>query len=141
MSDSFRPSRLWPTRLLCPWDAPGRNTGLGCHALLQGTFPIQGLNPGFPHRRWILYLLSQQGSHYMFIDTCRYLCINIERTKCIMLSVLSFIKSNHRLCFPGGSEWRSHLSMITRLGLVVQKYRLKYSVLLKHYIVLLLTKK
>ena len=27
---------LWPTRLLCPWDSPGKNTGVGCHALLQG---------------------------------------------------------------------------------------------------------
>ena len=28
-----------PTRLLCPWDSPGENTGVGCHALLQGIFP------------------------------------------------------------------------------------------------------
>ena len=35
---------LWtvPTRLLCPWDSPGKNTGVGCHALLQGIFPAQG---------------------------------------------------------------------------------------------------
>ena len=32
------------TRLLCPWDSPGKNTGVGCHALLQGIFPTQGLN-------------------------------------------------------------------------------------------------
>ena len=42
LSDSLRPYRLYPTRLLCPWDAPGKNTGLGCHALLQGIFPTQG---------------------------------------------------------------------------------------------------
>ena len=38
---------LWDpmsTRLLRPWDSPGKNTGVGCHALLQGIFPIQGLN-------------------------------------------------------------------------------------------------
>ena len=35
---------LWLTRLLCPWGSPGRNTGMGCHFLLQGIFPIQGLN-------------------------------------------------------------------------------------------------
>ena len=34
------------TRLLCPWDSPGKNTGGGCHALLQGIFPTQGSNPG-----------------------------------------------------------------------------------------------
>ena len=32
-------------RLLCAWDSPGKNTGVGCHALLQGTFPAQGWNP------------------------------------------------------------------------------------------------
>ena len=33
-----------PSRLLCPWDSPGKNTGVGFHALLQGIFPTQGLN-------------------------------------------------------------------------------------------------
>ena len=32
-------------KLLCPWDSSGKNTGVGCHALLQGIFPIRGLNP------------------------------------------------------------------------------------------------
>ena len=36
------------TRLLCPWDSPGKNTGVGCHSLLLGIFPTQGLNPGPP---------------------------------------------------------------------------------------------
>ena len=35
MSDSVRPHRLQPTRLPCPWDSPGKNTGVGCHCLLQ----------------------------------------------------------------------------------------------------------
>ena len=35
MSDSVRPHRRPPTRLLCPWDSPGKNTGVGCHFLLQ----------------------------------------------------------------------------------------------------------
>ena len=35
---------MLPTRLLCPWDFPGKNTGVGCLALLQGIFPTQGLN-------------------------------------------------------------------------------------------------
>ena len=36
MSNSVRPHRRQPTRLLCPWDSPGKNTGVGCHFLLQG---------------------------------------------------------------------------------------------------------
>ena len=35
MSDSVRPHRLQPTRLPRPWDSPGKNTGVGCHFLLQ----------------------------------------------------------------------------------------------------------
>src|SRR5574337_888518 len=35
MSDSVRPHRRQPTRLPCPWDSPGKNTGAGCHFLLQ----------------------------------------------------------------------------------------------------------
>ena len=45
MSDSLRPHGLQPTRPLCPWDSPGKNTGVGCQALLQGIFPTQGMNP------------------------------------------------------------------------------------------------
>ena len=45
MSDSLWPYGLYPTRLLCPWDSPGKNAGMGCHALLQGTLPTQGSNP------------------------------------------------------------------------------------------------
>ena len=56
------PHGLQPARLLCPWGSPGKSTGVGCHALLQGIFPTQGLNPGLPHCRWILYHLSHQGS-------------------------------------------------------------------------------
>ena len=37
MSDPLRPEGLQPTRVLCPWDSPGRDTGVGCHALLQGS--------------------------------------------------------------------------------------------------------
>ena len=44
-------------------DSPGKNTGVGCHALLQGIFPItQGPNPGLLHCRQALYHLSHQGS-------------------------------------------------------------------------------
>ena len=44
VSDSVRPHGLQPARLLCPWDSPGKNAGVGCHVLLQGIFPTQGQN-------------------------------------------------------------------------------------------------
>ena len=49
VSNSLRPHGLQPARLLCPWDFPGKNIGAGCHFLLQGIFPTQGLNPGLLH--------------------------------------------------------------------------------------------
>ena len=51
--DSLQPCGLY-ARLLCPWDSPGKNTEVGCHALLQGIFPTQGSNPH------LLYLLHWQ---------------------------------------------------------------------------------
>ena len=47
--------------------SPGKCTGVGCCALLQGIFPTQGLNPGFLHCRQILYWLSHQGSPKIII--------------------------------------------------------------------------
>ena len=38
VSNSFRPHGLWPTRLLCPWNFLGKNTGMGCHFLFRGSF-------------------------------------------------------------------------------------------------------
>ena len=43
-----------------PWDSPGKNTGAGCHSLLQGIFPIQGSNLGLLHCRQILYSQIKQ---------------------------------------------------------------------------------
>ena len=51
-----------PNRLLYPWDSPSKNTGVGCHFLLQGIFPTQGSNPRLLHCRQILYSLNLQGS-------------------------------------------------------------------------------
>ena len=63
MSNSLRPRGLYPTRLHCPQNSPGKNTGVGCYEFLQGIFLIQGSNLGLPHCRQILYHLSHQGSH------------------------------------------------------------------------------
>ena len=57
MSDSLRHHGLYS-----PWNSPGQNTGIGSCSLLQGIFPTQGLNPGLPHCRRVLYQLSYQGS-------------------------------------------------------------------------------
>ena len=56
VSDSLQPHGLWPARLLCPWNSPGKNTGVGCHFFLQGIFP------SLLHCRQILYHVSNLGS-------------------------------------------------------------------------------
>ena len=48
-------------------DSPGKNTRVCCHALFQGIFPTQGVNPGLPHCRQILYHLSHQRSTWSCI--------------------------------------------------------------------------
>ena len=53
-SQSLTHHGLYPARLLCPWNFPGKNTKVGCCSLLQGIFPNQGLNP------WLLCLLHWQ---------------------------------------------------------------------------------
>ena len=58
---------LWPQGLYSPWNSPSKNTGVGSLSLLQGIFPTQGLNPGLPHCRWILYQLSYEGSPLIII--------------------------------------------------------------------------
>ena len=76
-----------------PQNSPGKNTGAGCHALHQGIFLTQGLNPGVLHFRQILYHLSHQGSPYIYLfelfllnfvfllfhDSCHLISTFIER--------------------------------------------------------------
>ena len=62
VSDSLRLHGLQPTRLLCPWNSPDKNTGMSGHSLLQEVFLTQELNPGLLHCRQTLYHLSHQGS-------------------------------------------------------------------------------
>ena len=69
--------------------SPGKNTGTGFHALLQGLFPTQGSNPGLPHCRQILYCLSHQGRN--------------------SLGMGIFVITNRPVSWPGrGQEARGH---------------------------------
>ena len=61
---------LQPSSLLCPWNSPGKNTGVpsqrnGSHSLLLGIFPTQRWKWYLLHHRWIFYCLSHQGSPLM----------------------------------------------------------------------------
>ena len=67
MPNSLQPHGLWPARLLCPWNSPGKNTGVASHSFLQGIFPTQGSNPGFLHCRQIPYCLGHEGLHILLL--------------------------------------------------------------------------
>ena len=60
-SSSLPPRGRQPAGLLHPWDSPGKNTGEGCHCLLQAIFPAQGSNPNLlPGRRILCHLGSRK---------------------------------------------------------------------------------
>ena len=51
-------------QLLCPWDSPGKNTGLGCHFLLQGILSTWESNLGLLYYTQILYQMLQANHHH-----------------------------------------------------------------------------
>ena len=97
ISNSLWPHGLQPTRLLCAWNFPGTNTGVGCHFLLQRIFSTQGLNTCLLHLplgRQILYQRCHLGSPRV-IQQIRtgclfyirwYVCFNITLPICPSLS-------------------------------------------------------
>ena len=77
VSHSLRPFAFQPTRLHCPRDFSGKNTGVGCRFLLQGIFSTQGSKQCLLcllHCRQILYLLSYP-IYYMHVCVCVCVCI------------------------------------------------------------------
>ena len=71
MSDSLRHYGLYPARLLCPWDFPGKNTGVGSHVLLQGICPTQGSNLHLLHWQVDSLPPSHQGSPQRVLLLCQ----------------------------------------------------------------------
>ena len=98
MSDSVRPHRRQPTRLLCPWDSPGKNTGVGCHFLLHRF-------PNFPQSLPVHIASWYSSLFYSF--SCLPDCVTMfpKSTRTIAhgaylhieLSVL-ILKVSHRTC-------------------------------------------
>ena len=64
VSDSLGLNGLLPFRLFCPWNSPGKNTGVGYHSLLQGIFLAKGSNPGLLHCRQIIFWAAREGYNY-----------------------------------------------------------------------------
>ena len=75
-------------------------TWVGCHALLQGIFPTQGLNPGFPHCRRILYHLSHQGSPKLALPDIKTLYEAMVIKMLLMACACVHAQSCQTLCDP-----------------------------------------
>ena len=91
----MRSYELQSARLLCPWNSPGKNTGVDCHSLLQGIFPTQGSNLGLLPCRMILYHMSHQGSLAILIVCLLYMykiCKTANISKTLSLQYLINIK-------------------------------------------------
>ena len=81
MSDSCNPIDCSPPGFSVHGDSPGKNAGGGCSFLLQGIFPTQGLNPGLPHCRRILYCLSHQWSPIFCWPQVNHLAVYIFQVR------------------------------------------------------------
>ena len=121
MSHSLRPHGLEPTRLLCPWDFSGNNTGVGSHSLLHGMFLTQGSSPNllshsvalgqlfdlgtqFPHLR-VLFSSVQSLSHGRLFETpwtaARQASLFITNSQSLLklMSIESVMPSNHLILY------------------------------------------
>ena len=81
----YNPMDYSPPGFSVHGDSPGKNTGVGCHACLQGIFPTQGLNPGLPHCRRILYhlrykFINRRVKYHELAETNRVMIIGKEKT-------------------------------------------------------------
>ena len=98
--------------VLCPWNSPGKNTGVGSHSLFQGIFLNQGSNPDLLHCKQTHYHLSHQGSP----------------NKCHERKIWVFIKIKWILCLHVDYLWLSHIcSYIFHVRSETQRKRVIYS--------------
>ena len=100
MSDFLRPHGLQPTRLLRPWDFPGRNTGVGCHCLLQEIFLTQRLNPSLLHCRQMLYHLSHQGNTILDLKILKFKILSQYIVLLVYLNIHNSFTGFHKLLLP-----------------------------------------
>ena len=100
-------SRVWLLWLSVHGDSPGKNTEVGCLALLQGIFSTQGSNPVLPHCRRILYCLSHQGSPQVYMDYVNIWYLG----ECSMYNVNYFYICMHSV----DNIYHRHLSLYIQL--------------------------
>ena len=119
MSNSLQHHGLQPSRLLCPQDFPGKNTGVGCHFLLQRIFPTEGLNSCLLHWQVDSLQLSHLGSPAQHSMLFYYLQLPVSRPKghqcpnCNCHSSLPGPEKLHPHCLGPVSHPRCWIGVIT----------------------------
>ena len=80
VSDYLQPYGLLPARIFCPWDSPGKNTGVGCHSLSPGNLSNQGIEPGSPALQADSLPSEPPGNKFFkkFLLTCSWFTILIS---------------------------------------------------------------
>ena len=97
----LKPRGLQPSRLPSPWNAPGKNGGVGCHFLLQGIFPTQGSNP--PLSCLLPWQVDSLSLHHLGNLRISDSAANLGSRHCDLLLILSGLQPVLRL---GGGEER-----------------------------------
>ena len=114
MSNSLRPYGLnSPPRLLCPWNFPCKNTGVGSHSFLQGIFPTQGSNPALLHCRQILYHQSHQGSPWILEWVAYPFSRGIFLTKESNWGLLHWRRILNQLSYQGSAKLINWVCMLS----------------------------
>ena len=96
VSDSVRPHRQQPTRVLCPWDSPGKNTGVGCHFLLHHCLSkiILRILENIPNFNSVLYqrgiLFIVQGMVEVGLRTVFFSCLSPDLKRTVGIVLLAF---------------------------------------------------
>ena len=100
-------------------EPPGKpmNTGVGWHAFFQGIFRIQGLNPGLPHCRQILYPLSHQGSPSGYTDLYVILWRRATHTHLLSVSSLVLRMAPHSSTLAWKIPWMEEPGRLQSMGL------------------------
>jgi len=99
MSNSLWPHGIQPARILCPWNSPGKNTGVGCHYLLQRIFLTKGFN---------LHLL-----HHLHWHVDSLPLSHLRSTDIYTLLYIQYITNNNLLC---STEKSTQYSFMTYMG-------------------------
>ena len=90
----------WTVAYQAPQDFPGKNTGVGCHFLLQEVFLTQGLNLGLLHCRPILYHLATREAHtYVCVCVCVCVCIYIYMFIYMYVDIHTHVCVSNWFCF------------------------------------------